>query len=193
MTERNSLETIVYGGAFNPPTRAHQAILQACVDYAEPRQAEVWLLPSASRKDKTIEVSRERRLELCDALIQDVLRRTVNIDINTMELDRKRPTETYDTVRELDAAFADRNFTWVFGEDSVASMHEWNHGEWLRDQLNMLVIERPGYHVDDLGPRAVRLSVQTDDVSSSELRQRLADGGDYRHLVGPSVGALLAR
>jgi|GEM_PF-3241881 len=38
--------TIIYGGAFNPPTRAHQAILQACIDYAEQLSvdAEVWLM-----------------------------------------------------------------------------------------------------------------------------------------------------
>ena len=193
MTEKKTLETIIYGGAFNPPTRAHQAILQACVDYAEPRQAEVWLLPSASRKDKTINEPFERRLEMCDALVQDVMRRTVNIDINIMELGKPQPTETYNTVCELNESFADRNFTWVFGEDSVATMSEWNHGPWLIEQLSMLVIERPGYHIGNLGPRAVKLAVDTGDVSSTELRQRLADGADFEHLVSPSVGALLAR
>lgn len=193
MTEKKPIETIVYGGAFNPPTRAHQAILQACVDYAEPRRAEVWLLPSASRKDKAIDESYERRLELCGALTQDIMRRTVTIDINTMELDRQHPTETYDTVCELTDTFTDREFTWVFGEDSVVTMSDWNHGDWLLEHLDMLVIGRSGYSAGELGPRAVRLAVQTDGMSSTELRRRLAEGDEYRHLVSPSVGALLAR
>ncbi len=79
-------ETVLFGGAFNPPTRAHEAILQACVEYAEPRAADVWVVPSASRADKTIETSRELRLEYCQALTRDVLRRTVQIDVQMMEL-----------------------------------------------------------------------------------------------------------
>lgn len=186
-------ETIIYGGAFNPPTRAHQAILQECIEYAEPRSADVWLLPSASRKDKVVDRSRERRLELCNALARDVLCRTVEVDINTMELDRERPTETYDTVRELTDIFPDRQFTWVFGADSIATMSGWNHGCWLLDTLNMLVVERPGYTVGELGPRATRLTVDTGDVSSTELRRRLLSGAYYGDLVSPSVGALLSQ
>ncbi len=193
MSEKQPRQTIIYGGAFNPPTRAHQAILQACVDYAEPRQADVWLLPSASRKDKVIEGDRERRLVLCSALIQDVMRRTVEVDINTLELDRKGPTETYDTVRELENRFPGRQFSWVFGADSVATMKRWNHGSWLLERLTLLVVERPGYPVDPLGAHVVKLEVDTGDVSSTELRKRLREGRPYEDLVGSSVSAFLAQ
>lgn len=192
--EKPSLqETIIYGGAFNPPTLAHQAILQACVDYAEPRAADVWLLPSASRRDKDIAVSRERRIALCEALCQDIVKRTVTIATNTAELDRDRPTETYDTVRELAASHEDRSFTWVFGSDSVATMRDWNSGEWLYDNLSMLVIERPGSPVFQLGAQAARLEVMTGDVSSTELRRRIAAGEPYDELVGKSVAGLLEK
>ncbi len=184
-------ETIVYGGAFNPPTTAHQAIVQACVDYAEPRHAQVWLLPSASRHDKTIAVSHERRLALCEALLEDVMQRTVTLKIATTELDRGRMTETYDTVRELQAMYPDRSFRWVFGADSVASMSLWDHGEWLQRSLSMLVIDRPGTPQTKLGTHAIRLAVQTGEVSSTEVRRRLALGEAFGELVGVRVGALL--
>lgn len=193
MTEKKPRQTIIYGGAFNPPTLAHEAILQACVDYAEPRQADVWLLPSATRKDKVIEEARERRLALCDALIQDVLHRTVEVGITTLELDREEPTETYETVRQLESQFPARRFTWVFGADSVATMREWNHGRWLLDRLDLLVVERPGYTIDALGARAVKLAVETGNISSTELRRRLRSGDPYNDLVGSSVGALLSQ
>ena len=191
--EKTAKETIVYGGAFNPPTRAHQAILQACVDYAEPRLADVWLLPSANRHDKTIDTSYERRLELCHALVHDVMGRTVRLAVNTMELNRLTMTETYDTVQELDARYPDRRFTWVFGADSVASMPSWDYGEWLQRNLSMLVIERPGAPQVKLGTNAVRLAVQTGEVSSTEVRRRMRIGEAYDELVGANVSALLAR
>lgn len=64
--------TIIYGGAFNPPTRAHQAILQACIDYAEQLSvdAEVWLMPSGDRVDKKIEASYADRLELLSSSVR---------------------------------------------------------------------------------------------------------------------------
>ena len=192
MTEILPRETIIYGGAFNPPTRAHQAILQGCIDYAEPRDADVWLLPSANRRDKTIDSSRERRLALCDALTQDVMRRTVAVSAHEMELDRPQPTETYDTVRELQGEYPHRRFTWVFGADSVATMREWNHGEWLLENLDMLVVGRPGYELCQLGTRAVRLAVDTGDVSSTEVRRRIVGGESYGDLVGAHVEYLLS-
>lgn len=185
-------ETIIYGGAFYPPTRAHQAILQACIDYAEPRRADVWLLPSANREDKSIAASRERRLHLCDALCQDVVRRTVNLAVSTLELDRNKPTETYDTVCELATGNPDREFTWVFGSDSVETMKTWGHGEELYNDLSMLVVRRPGVSPVRLGARAVWLPVETDEMSSTELRRRIAAGEDYAPLVGAHVEAVLA-
>ncbi len=192
MIELEPQETIIYGGAFNPPTRAHQAILQACVDYAEPRQAEVWLLPSASRTDKIIETDHSQRLAFCEALTQDVIRRTVLLNIETTELLRESPTETYDTVRELEAQYPHRRFTWVFGADSVATMPTWDHGDWLRENLSMLVINRPGAVLPQLGVHAAELAVEAGSFSSTELRRRLADDEGYDDLVGQHVYAVLA-
>lgn len=191
MHEFERRETVIYGGAFNPPTRAHQAILQACVDYAEPNQADVWLLPSASRADKVIETDRARRLALCNALTRDVVSRTVHLAVETTELDRLQLTETYDTVCELDARYPERSFTWVFGADSVATMASWDHGAWLQENLSMLVINRPGTKFPELGPRALQLTIEAGDFSSTELRRRLEAGESYDALVGPEVYALL--
>ena len=192
MEKVTSQETVIYGGAFNRPTLAHQAILQACVDYAEPRKADVWLLPSASRVDKAIEVERDERIAFCEALTRDVMSRTVSLAVETFELDRTELTETYDTVRELDARFPERTFTWVFGADSVASMDTWDHGRWLQNHLSMLVINRPGTPLPVLGPRAVELPVDAGNYSSTELRRRLATGEPYEDMVSPEVAHLIS-
>lgn len=186
-------ETIIYGGAFNPPTRAHQAILQACIDYAELRGADVWLLPSGDRTDKTIESTKENRLQMVAALAHDVIKKNVEITVSTMELDREVPTETYDTVREFERTFPDRSFTWVFGSDSVATMPSWHGGEWMMDHLNMLIVERPGTPIVALGKNATRLSVNSSDISSTQVRARLAQKLAVDDLVSPSVLEYLAR
>ena len=184
-------ETIIYGGAFNPPTRAHQAILQACVNRAEEMGADVWLLPSGNRSDKAIDASREDRLRMLDALLHDVLTRTVTIRIDTTELDRTVRTETFDTVVEMDSVYPDRRFIWVFGSDSVKTMPAWHMGEWMIDNLSMLVVERPGAPIGSLGRYAKRFEVDTIPTSSTEVRMRLAAQQPIDDLVTPAVAELL--
>ena len=82
-------ETIIYGGAFNPPTRAHQTILQVCADRAGQSGADVWLLPSGERRDKCIDANRERRLQLCAALCLDIVTTGETLlRVEEQELDR---------------------------------------------------------------------------------------------------------
>ena len=190
-TTRNT-RVILYGGAFNPPTLAHVAILEACIKQARQWKAEVWLMPSGERRDKTIGVSRERRLEYIAAMTADARRRGVRVSIITTELDRTEPVETYDTVKELEQNYPDRSFTWVFGADSTETMGEWKQGRWLLERLDKLVIEREGSTVNPQARRTTLLPVVTPVVSSTEVRRRLAVGAPVRELVSPSVAELLA-
>ena len=192
MNRSEKTETILYGGAFNPPTLAHMAILQACIDYARPRGAEVWLMPSGDRSDKSINASRSQRMAYLAAMLADVDSSGVATHILTTELDRSVQVETYDTVRELEALYPERHMTWVFGADSTETMGEWGHGQWLLDNLDMLVVDRQGYEINPRARRAIKLGVKTMVVSSTEVRQRLHDGRPVDDLVSRGVAQLLA-
>lgn len=186
-------ETIIYGGAFNPPTLAHVAILRACFEYAETNNADVWVLPSGDRYDKTIPTSRERRLQYTDALIADARRTQQDeAEVLTTELDRTVTVETSDTLAELQATYPDRSFTFVFGADSTETMAEWKDGDTLLETLPMLVVEREGSRINPLARHAVKLAVQAPVVSSTEVRQQMAVRGSVAGLVSPSVAQLIA-
>ncbi len=184
-------ETILYGGAFNPPTVAHAKILQACVDYARPRGADVWIMPSGDRLDKVIPTSRERRLAYVAAMLHDIDSQDVPVHVETLELDRTIAVETYDTAIELSQLYADRQMTWVFGADSTETMGSWKEGEWLLENLSTLVIEREGSRINPLARHAVALSITTPNVSSTEVRRRLECHEPIDTLVSPTVAELL--
>lgn len=190
---KDKKNTIIYGGAFNPPTLAHQAILQACIDYAEKPSvdADVWLMPSGDRSDKRIENSYENRLEMLRALTHDVVRRNVRVDIETMEIDQQERTETYETVLALQEKYPDRNMIWVFGSDSANTMPEWDRGDWLVENLEMLVVERPGYPLKVMGKKAIELHVESIKTSSTDVRNKIEADEPIEHLVPPSVLAHL--
>lgn len=185
--------TIIYGGAFNPPTLAHVAILKACFEYAEVHEADVWVMPSGNRLDKTIPTSRDRRLDYIDALIADAARDDRDVaTIEMGELDRIVPVETSDTVAELRAAHPERDFTFVFGADSTETMADWKDGAELLESLSMLVVEREGSRINPLARHAVRLNVTTPEVSSTIVRAQMACHGTVSGLVSPSVERLIA-
>ena len=185
---KNKIETVIYGGAFNPPTLAHLKILEACIAYAHANDAEVWVLPSGNRTDKQITVSRERRMQYLEALVNDA---GGGVLVQTFELDRQGAIETIDTVRELEQRYPERTFRFVFGADSTETMANWQDGHMLLETLPMLIVERVGSSINPKAIKVERLTVQTPPVSSTEVRQRLAAGAPVDHLVPPSVSALL--
>lgn len=190
MKQRTQIETVVYGGAFNPPTLAHVVILRACLEYARARGADVWIMPSGNRLDKVIPVSRERRLEYINALIHDAAQSDDDVTVVVSELDRQVYVETIDTLRELETTYPERTFTFVFGADSTETMSEWKDGDELLARLPMLVVEREGSRINPKARRAMPLKVKTPDVSSTQVRALLQSGGSLDGFVSPSVAQL---
>ncbi len=184
--------TIIYGGAFNPPTRAHAAILEAICRYARRIDAEVWLLPSGERNDKTIQQTSEVRMRYLEALKRDLGRVGQFVHVETSELFRPNSTETIDTVKELATRWPEREFIWVFGSDSVLTMHSWRQGKFLYECLPKIIVMRPGYTLSQLPPSSFVLSVRTPEMSSTLLREAMASGADYSSFVTPNVARAIA-
>lgn len=179
-------KAIIFGGAFNPPTRAHAQILQEVATFAEATNQEVWLLPSGNRSDKTINTPSELRLKYLECLALDI-ETTTPITIETMELYRQIPVETYDTVKELSETYPDYDLTWVFGADSTETMHTWQQGTWLLQNLNMLLIDRAGSTINTNVRHYHILNIHTPDISSTLLRECLESRRNYEDLVTPHV------
>lgn len=181
--------TIIFGGAFNPPTVAHETILEACIDSAKKLDADIWIIPSGNRYDKQIQIDRQIRIEYIIAMIKDV--KAQNINILTIELDRREIVETIDTAKELIKLYPERSFIWVFGSDSVKTMNRWRGGDWLLENLQMLIVERENFKINTLYENQSILDVEMINISSTEIRRRLAVGEQYDGLVGRSVKKLL--
>ena len=184
-------KTIVFGGAFNPPTLAHEAILKACVETSDKIDADIWVVPSGDRHDKQILAERECRISYIKAMIADVALDNVRINIIVDELDRAQVVETIDTVNDFNNAYPDREFNWVFGADSISTMADWRGGDWMLENLDMFVVSRRGCKVNKLAKHAVNLEVSAHDVSSTDVRLRLERGESVHGLVGPAVENLI--
>ncbi len=178
--------TIIFGGSFNPPTIGHEIILQACVDYSQNINADIWIMPSGNRTDKQISTPRDVRIKYLDAMIKSV--NYSNITIITTELDREIYVETYDTLQRLQVDYPDREFLWVYGADSIETMAIWKKGQWLLSNLDILVVRRKGSIINPLAKKVTVLNVDIPDgVSSTAVRKCLNNGISYDHLVSKHV------
>lgn len=186
------MKTIIYGGAFNPPTIAHQTILNACAEIAYAEKAEVWLLPSGTRTDKTITIPEQTRVSFLQCMAEATPHPNL-ITIETLELHRNQNVETYDTMMELAQLYPDREFHWVFGSDSTQTMSQWDHGQWIIDNAHILVVKRTGYQINPRLKHVTPLELPETSVSSTLVRQKATSGEDYSNLVIPTIHGLVKK
>lgn len=172
-------ETLVYGGSFNPPTLAHMGIVEVCQNQFP--KADIWIMPSGTRKDKTLDIDRSHRLSLINAMIGGLANQE-RVGIDETELDDE-VTETSVTVRKHQELNTDREFKYIFGTDSYLSMPSWDNGAELQKTLPMVLIPRIGHLVIEPGNNVEILNVDLGAMSSTAVREKLAQSQDVGSMV----------
>ncbi|SUA51651.1 Probable nicotinate-nucleotide adenylyltransferase [Oligella ureolytica] len=176
------------GGSFNPIHIAHielalSALKQLPLEHVE-------LLPAGQPWQKdTLSVSREHRLAMLKIAAED----NPKILFNTMEIERDGPTYTVDTVRQLDKNI---DYFWLMGTDQLQNFTTWNGWQEIMQTLTLVIAKRPDYSSEipqamlDAqvpGKEIIQIFFDEMDISSTEVRQRLANNEDVSDYVHPEV------
>jgi nicotinate-nucleotide adenylyltransferase len=180
---------IIYGGAFNPPTVAHQAIIKAALKYAKSINAELWIMLSGNRSDKTIETPINLRLAYAYGLVS-TFDDSVPIKVVDIELKSVKKTQTIDTYNYIKKKYPSKKLIWLFGSDSIKDMPNWNNGDKLLKELNFLVVQRGKNNIKLLN-NMVELKVKTPIISSTEVRDKLRKGHSVSGLVPKVIESML--
>lgn len=181
-------EIIIFGGSFNPPTLAHQAIMKKCLE--QPGYDEVWVMPSGDRIDKEITASDAERLAMLHQVKGEVFAGNERLHVSDFELNLSRPTQTIRTLGALATAYPDVHFWFVYGADSYASMATWQSGDRLQREMSCLLMARAGYRLPPETMRVRHLPAMEDclvGMSSTVVRERLARREAVKDLVCRSV------
>lgn len=192
MTTENLREIAVFGGTFNPPTLAHQAIIGACLEH--PAFDEVWVMPSGDRTDKDITVPATDRIAMLEAVKAEVFENTDRLHITDIELQLPAPTETIKTVNTLRTVYTGIRFWMVYGADSYAAMPTWRGGEELQRTVPMLVLPREGYELPAESARIKHLPLTDPELlgmSSTRVREAAEQQKPFADLVCNAVKAYI--
>jgi len=178
----------IYGGAFDPPHLGHLvAASDACQALGLHRL--LWI-PSAVHPLKPVRTPPALRLEMVRAAIGDDPR----FAADDLELRRAGPSYTVDTLRALRAREPDAELFFVTGADNLAELPRWREPDEIARLATLAVVSRAGDTVP-ANPEypAVPVAVTRVDVSSTEVRRRVAAGESIRYLVPEAVRAVIAR
>jgi nicotinate-nucleotide adenylyltransferase len=107
-----------------------------------------------------------------------------------VDIDRRAPTYTIDTLTDLRTQFPDHEIFFITGADALAQILSWKRIDELFDLAQLVGVTRPGFHLDGahLPDRAVRLvEVPAMAISSTDCRQRVGHGQPVWYLVPDGV------
>jgi nicotinate (nicotinamide) nucleotide adenylyltransferase len=167
----------VLAGAFNPVTRAHLALADAAARVVD---EVICVVPRVYPHKHFHGAKLEDRVEML---------KLVGYRVETTERGL-----FIDIARELRRADADISF--ICGRDAAERIIGWDYGEQgtiekMLDEFSLLVAEREGHYEapPHLQNRVHRLQLDENfsDVSSTEVRRRVAAGEVWEHLVPSAI------
>jgi len=123
----------------------------------------------------------EDRLAVVAAAVEGV----AGLEASRMEIDRGGPSYTIDTVRALIDLEPTTCLHLLVGADVASELDTWHDAATLASLIRLVVVDRAGVAPtpDPPGWRVDHLRIPAIDVSSSELRDRLAAGSSVDFLI----------
>jgi nicotinate-nucleotide adenylyltransferase len=185
---RKALRIGVLGGTFDPPHIGHLS-LAVEVRWALGLDRVLVVVandPWQKRGVRPISPAADRL-----AMVRAAVEGLDGIEADDREIRRGGPTFTVDTVQELLAEEPGAEVVVVLGADAAALLDTWDRADELARLATIAVVRRPGFppaQVPD-GFRWEEVAVPAIDVSSSDLRARIAAGRPIDVLVPPAAAA----
>ena len=174
----------IIGGTFDP---IHNGHLQVISEVAK-KFAKVMVIPTGNPwlKDHTPIATGEQRVAMTQIAVNS-LNLGDKVQVSAIEVKRSGPSYAIDTVNELSQIYPGCRFTLVLGSDAASNLSKWHRSDELQKLVNVLVVKRPGVQASTFA----EIEVSAPDLSSTEIRDKVANSKDISNLVIPSVASFI--
>lgn len=189
----------LFGGTFNPPHKGHERLL---AHFAKNLQFDkIFIVPDKRPVHKICDdlALDSERLHMCRLTFCDP-----KYEVSTMEIDRESDSYTVYTVRALREMYPDAEIYLIIGSDMFLSFHKWYKCREILETCTLCVASRAQeddinrlrayafsqfrIYINGLTGKHILLSpVPPFEVSSSELRGRIAAGESVHEYLSPQV------
>jgi len=179
----------VFGGSFNPVHYGHIGVARRVME--ENLADEVWLMvsPRNPLKEQSGLLDEGVRLDLVRLAVADV----PGVVACDFEFALPRPSYSWQTLAALTKTYPEASFSLVIGSDNWLLFPKWAHYEEILDRYSLIVYPRPGFFVraSSLPDNVRLLDAPLFPWSSTDVRNRLRQGGDISDMVPPGVAERL--
>jgi nicotinate-nucleotide adenylyltransferase len=179
----------LYGGSFDPVHYGHLLLAECCRE--ELRLDEVWFLPAAISpfKKEQSQTPARHRVEM----LKLALAGHGAMDVSTLEIDRGGVSYTVDTLTEVRSLQPESELFFLMGADSLRDLPTWREPARICELAIPVVAARANHTAIDyevlrsvVSPerleviRRHQVTVPLVDLSSTDLRRRVAEGKSIR-------------
>lgn len=197
------IEVLLFGGSFDPIHNGHLIVSRWVAEQL--RCPRVILLPGAQppHKQERVLAAAEMRVELCQAAVAG----EALFEVSDWETKQAGLNYTLHTVEHFRTALgldAD-SIAWLIGMDSLHELHTWFEAPALVDACRIITAARPGreapteaqlrQHFDAVQVERLLAGIVASpriDISSTEIRRRVAAGSSIRFMIPERVQEMIA-
>ena len=183
----------ILGGTFDPVHLGHIMIAE------EVRQSldlsEVLIIPAGQPQTKRPEsvTQARQRLEMLKLAVEG----KPELKISNIEIERKGPTFTVDTLVELKNQYKGYELYFILGWDSLEQLPTWHEPSRIINLCYLVAVPRPGVKKPSLKvlegvlpgitEKVIFMDKPRIDISATEIREKAARGESISHLVQETV------
>lgn len=151
----------IYGGSFNPVHFGHVGLAKWVIENTD--LDELWLMvsPNNPLKPANLLAPEGERLAAVSKAVKDI----PHVKASDFEFSLPRPSYTANTLRELQKAYPDADFTLIIGEDNIAIFDRWREYEFILANFRIFVYPRRENLSDD-GQTAKRSNSPQDGLTT---------------------------
>ena len=194
-TERIGL----FGGTFAPPHNGHVRAVKTMLKNV--RLDRLIIMPTAipPHKVKVEGDTPKQRLEMCRAAFE---RLDDRIEISTYEIDKGGISYSVDTLEHLTEK--GRRIFLLCGGDMFKTLPTWYKAERIFELVTIVCVPRAKDEYDELrtlkseyeikyGAKIRLIGTNPYEVSSTEIREKIANGEDYSKIIPDGVSEIIKR
>ena len=171
---------VIFGGTFNPPTRAHLDIATEALYYLDAEKVLFVPVSDLYKKDD-VEIS-YHRVNMLNLAIGNFRR----LEIDFTEVDTVALTHTYETVEKIKSQYQDKELFLLIGADNLEDFKNWKNQRSIMENCSLLVVNRNNSSIDEIiesneiltefKDKIIEAPIEEIEISSTEVRNRIASG-----------------
>jgi nicotinate-nucleotide adenylyltransferase len=180
----------IYGGAFDPPHLAHEALARAAIEQYDLDELRILPTGQAWHKSRSLTAA-EHRIAMAELAFADLPQARID-DRETL---RSGATYTIDTLNELQAENPQAELFVLMGQDQLQFFPQWHRNEEILQIATLLVAKRADStgasgskdqkNQAKIGYQTIRMPASP--ISATQIRHLSQQQQTIDHLVKPAV------